>query len=121
MQPLTLLHKDFAKELPFIHKTRLNSLMSICTTAAHSNKLFLTGPGRNIQSSTKTSSNIEKVNRLSGNKHLHLERRAFYEAIACRLIPSWMSPWIQVDWSCINATTNLYLLRARMSSLWSGT
>lgn len=115
MQQLPLLHKDFAKELPFIHKTRLNCLMDVCTTAATSNKLFLTGLGRNISSATKTCSNIEKVNRLLGNKHLHLERSAFYQLMASRLIPNWMSPWIHVDWSCINPTTNLYLLRASLS------
>ena len=115
MQQMALLHKEFSKELPFIHKTRLNSLMTVCDTTATSNKLFLTGLGRNISSSTKTSSNIEKVNRLLGNNHLYLERRAFYEVMASRLIPNWMSPWIHVDWSCINATTNLYLLRASLS------
>ena len=115
MQQLILLHKDFAKELPFIHKTRLNCLMSICTTAATSNKLCLTGLGRNISSATKTSSNIEKVNRLLGNKHLHLELGSFYHSMGSRLIPKWMSPWIHVDWSCINPTTNLYLLRASLS------
>jgi hypothetical protein len=115
MQQLPLLHKHFAKELPFIHKTRLNCLMSICNTAATSNKLFLTGLGRSFSSATKTCSNIEKVNRLLGNKYLHLERSAFYQLMACRLIPNWMSPWIHIDWSCINATTNLYLLRASIS------
>ena len=115
MQQLTLLHKDFAKELPFIHKTRLNCLMSISNAAATSNKFFLTGLGRTISSATKTSSNIQKVNRLLGNKHLHLELGAFYHSMACRLIPNGMSPWLHVDWSCINPTTNLYLLRASLS------
>lgn len=115
MQQMSLLHKNFAKELPFIHKTRLDSLMSICNTAASSNQLFLTALGRNLSSPTKVSSNIEKVNRLLGNKHLHHERKAFYQLMATRLIPNSMSPWIHVDWSCINATTNLYLLRASIS------
>lgn len=115
MQHMALLHKEFKKELSFIHKTRLNCLMTICSTAARSNTLFLTGLGRKDPSKTKTSSNIEKVNRLLGNKHLHLERLAFYHSMACRLIPRWMSPWIHIDWSCINPTTNLYLLRASIS------
>jgi Transposase DDE domain len=115
MQQLQLLHKEFAKELPFIHKTRLNCLMDTCIAASTSNTLFLTGLGRGILSKTKTSSNIEKVNRLLGNKHLQLERTNFYAAMALRLIPKWMSPWIHVDWSCINPTTNLYLLRASLS------
>jgi hypothetical protein len=116
MQQMPLLHKEFAKELPFIHKTRLNCLMSICNTAATSNTLFLTGLGRNISSSTKTSSNIEKVNRLLGNRHLQLEYKAFYQMMASRLIPKSIRPWIHVDWSCINATTNLYMLRASLSA-----
>lgn len=115
MQQMTLLHKKFAKELPFIHKIRMNSLMSACITASTSNKVFLTGLGRNAVSEQKTSSNIEKVNRLLGNKHLYGERSAFYASMAARLIPKWMSPWIHIDWSCINSTTNLYLLRASLS------
>jgi hypothetical protein len=115
MQQIILLHKKFEKELPFIHKTRLNCLMSLCITASTSNTLFLTGLGRNLSLPTKTSSNIEKVNRLLGNKHLHRERVAFYLSMGMQLIPRWMSPWIHVDWSCINPTTNLYLLRASLS------
>lgn len=115
MQQLTLLHKKFSKELTFVHKTRLNSLMSSCITASTSNKLFLTGLGRDAVSKKKTSSNIEKVNRLLGNKHLYHERLAFYAAMSKQLIPRKMSPWIHIDWSCINSTTNLYLLRASLS------
>jgi hypothetical protein len=115
MQPMALLHKKFSKELPFIHKTRLNCLMSTCITASTSNMLFLTGLGRNAVSKAKTCSNIEKVNRLLGNEHLYGERPAFYASMAVQLIPRWMSPWIHVDWSCISSTANLYLLRASLS------
>ncbi len=115
MQQMTLLHKEFAKELPFIHKTRLNCLMTVCNTAAHNNTLFLTALGRKDPAKTKTSSNIEKVNRLLGNKHLQVEYKAFYQSMTSRLIPLLFNPWIHVDWSCINATTNLYVLRASVS------
>ena len=111
MQQMRLLHKTFSKELSFIHKARLNSLMSTCVTASTSNQVFLTGLGRNAVSKTRTSSNIEKVNRLLGNKTVFRERSAFYATMAAQLIPRWMSPWIHIDWSCINSTTNLYLLR----------
>ena len=115
MQQMPLLHKELAKELPFIHKTRLNCLMSVSNTAATNNTLYLTGLGRKDPSMKKTSSNIEKVNRLLGNKHLQIERESFYQVIASRLIPKSFRPWIHVDWSCINATTNLYVLRASLS------
>src|SRR3990167_9551895 len=109
MQQIPLLHKELEKELPFIHKKSLNCLMTTCNTAATNNALFLTALGRKDPAKTKTSSNIEKVNRLLGNKHLHAERMAFYQAMAARLMTSSMNPWIHVDWSCINATTNLYV------------
>lgn len=32
--------------------------------------------------------------------------------MSSRLIPHWMSPWIQVDWSCINLTAILLLIAA---------
>lgn len=116
MQQIALLHESFKKELSLVHKTRLNCLMNTCKTAATSNKLYLTGLGRNDPSGTKTSSNIEKVNRLLGNKHLYLERENFYRSMAIRLVPREINSWIHVDWSCINATTNLYLLRASVSA-----
>lgn len=116
MQQMRLLHKEFQKELPFVHKIRLDGLMNVCNTASNNNTLCLTGLGRKDPSDKKTSSNIEKANRLLGNKHLHLERSAFYQVMASRLIPRWMQPWIHVDWSCINATTKLYLLRASISA-----
>lgn len=116
MQQFTLLHKAFSKELPFIHKTRLNCLMSVCYTAANNNTLFLTGLGRNDPSHTKTSSNIEKVNRLLGNKHLQLESKSIYKLMASRITLSSLRPWIHIDWSCINPTTNLYVLRASLSA-----
>jgi hypothetical protein len=84
-------------------------------TASKSNRLYLTALGRRTVSKAKTSSNIEKVNRLLGNVPLHEERPAFYAAMAGQLILEHMSPWIHVDWSCINATTNLYILRASIS------
>lgn len=115
MQQMRLLHKELTKELPFIHKTRLNCLMSVCTTAAHNNTLYLTGLGRKDPSKRKTSSNIEKVNRLLGNKHLQIERESFYQVMVSRLVPKLFRPWIHVDWSCINSTTNLYVLRASLS------
>jgi len=116
MQQVTVLHKTIKKELSFVHKTRLNCLMSVCKTAASNNKLYLTGLGRNDPSQTKTSSNIEKVNRLLGNEHLYRERPSFYQSMAAQLISSTMSPWIHIDWSCINSKTNLYLLRASLSA-----
>lgn len=115
MQLLTLLHKVFKKELPFIHKIRFKNLITICSAAIRSNKLYLTGLGRELSNQNKVGSNIQKVDRLLGNKHLQKEREFFYKVMMNQLISNNPQPWIHIDWSCINSTTNLYVLRASLS------
>ena len=53
MQLMESLHKILEKELPFIHKIRLASLMSISDTATRSNKLSLTGLGSIVNPKVK--------------------------------------------------------------------
>lgn len=115
MQVVKLLHNMLKKKLNFIHSVRLSSLMSVVHTATTTNKLYLTGLGRNIINKCKTGSNIQKVDRLVGNKHLHQERHYFYQAMLSNVIKENSTPWIHIDWSCINSVTNLYVLRASVS------
>lgn len=115
MQLVRLLHNLFKKEVPFIHKTRLSNLFDACETAIKSNKLFLTGLGRALPNKNKTSSTIQKIDRLLGNAHLQQEQNALYKVLCSYLIKEGSTPWVHVDWTCINSTTNLYVLRASLS------
>lgn len=115
MHLMTLLHKTLKKGLVFIHKKRLSSLMSAVEAAIGGNKLYLTGLGRNLSNKNKTSSNIQKIDRLLGNTKLQEEQIAFYRRMASFLIKENSRPWLQIDWSCINSMTNLYVLRASVS------
>lgn len=115
MHLFPLLHKNFKEKLPEIHLTRLDSLMVVCATAACDNKLYLTGLGRSISNTNKESSNIQKVDRLLGNGHLQAERASFYKAMGYYVVQDNSTPWIHIDWTCINSTTNLYALRASLS------
>ena len=95
---------------------RLKSLMTVCQSALMDSKLFLTGLGRGISNSNKESSNIQKVDRLLGNGILQSEREHFYQVLISYVIKEGLkSPWIHIDWLCINATTNLHVLRASLS------
>lgn len=69
MHFVKLLHKTFEEKLS-IHKIRLKSLMTVCKAAIGTNKLYLTGLGRDIVNTNKECSNIQKVDRLLGNGHL---------------------------------------------------
>ena len=116
MHSLTLLHKNFEAQLPKVHKVRLESLMTVCKSALMDSKLFLTSLGRGISNNNKESSNIQKVDRLLGNGILQSERERFYQVLISYVIKEGLeSPWIHIDWLCINATTNLYVLRASLS------
>lgn len=115
MHLFPLLHKTFKEKLPKVHVTRLDSLMGVCATAACDNKLYLTGLGRSISNTNKESSNIQKVDRLLGNRHLHEERESFYKVMLSYVLQNNSSPWIHIDWTCINSTTHLYALRASLS------
>ncbi len=115
MHLIELLHKTFEDKLPQVHKIRLKSLMTACKTAISSNKLSLTGIGRAISNTNKECSNIQKVDRLLGNGHLQSERKSFYQVMTSNLIQAHDTPWIHIDWTCINSVTNLYALRASLS------
>ena len=89
--------------------------MTLCHNAVSDNKLSLTGLGRSILNTNKESSNIQKVDRLLRNKFLQAERASLYKVMRSYVIKQGDSPWIHIDWTCINATTNLYVLRASLS------
>lgn len=115
MHSIELLHKTFEEKLPSIHKNRLKSLMLACEAALQENKVSLTGLGRAILNTNKESSNIQKVDRLLGNGALQTERELFYRIMLSYVIQENRQPWILVDWTCLNSTTNLYALRASVS------
>lgn len=115
MHSVKLLHKTFEKKLPGIHKNRLKSLMVACEAALIENKVYLTGLGRAILNTNKESSNIQKVDRLLGNGLLQGERALFYRVMLSYVVQENSQPWILVDWTCLNSTTNLYALRASVS------
>lgn len=115
MHLFALLHKTFKEKLGHVHLARLNSLMLACSTASVNNKLYLTGLGREMLNNNKESSNIQKVDRLLGNGLLQGERASFYEVMLSFIVKEHSSPWIHIDWTCINSTSNLYALRASLS------
>jgi Transposase DDE domain len=115
MQLMALLHTLIKNELALVHKSRLANLITACDIATKSHRLFLTGLGRELHNQNKVSSNIQKIDRLLGNTHLQEERDLFYKAMIGQVVTADKRPWVHVDWSCINATTNLYLLRASLS------
>jgi hypothetical protein len=116
MQPIGLLHKIFENESTNVHCFTLNNLLQCSITLTRINKLNLTSLGRNFSKKNKTRSNVKKVDRLLGNISLQNESVSFYKILNKFTVTENSTPWIHIDWSCICSTTNLYLLRASISS-----
>ncbi|WJH57231.1 IS4 family transposase [Ectopseudomonas guguanensis] len=112
MQAVRFLHKAFSQALPTIHSKRLSSLMSCVSALLHGHRLTLTDLGRAMPSEAYTKHSIKRVDRLLGNARLQHERQLFYWKMLTALLGSLRHPLILVDWSPINAASDLYLLRA---------
>ena len=114
MQLPKLLHKIFQEEMPFVHQARLKTLLEVVEALVLGKRLTLTALGRQLARG-KTRSNIRKVDRLLGNPHLQREKTDYYRALNQRLIAPGSRPRISVDWSCLSARHQLYVLRAGLS------
>ncbi len=112
MQAVRFLHKAFSQALPTIHSKRLSALMSCVSALLHGHRLTLTDLGRAMPSQAYTKHSIKRVDRLLGNALLQSERPLFYWKMLTALLGSLRHPLILVDWSPINAASDLYSLRA---------
>lgn len=112
MQAVRFLHKAFSLALPNIHAKRLTALMSCVSALLHGHRLTLTSLGRAMPGKAYVKHSIKRVDRLLGNHQLQLERPLFYWRMLGALLGSLHHPVILVDWSPINAASDLYLLRA---------
>ena len=99
-----ILQKDIAFSYPEIHFTRLNTVFTFVKSGARDQRVSVTYLGRGLKndSFTEKKHDIERADRLIGNKHLHNERLSFYEFMTENLLGNDRHPLILVDWSPIN-------------------
>lgn len=101
MCELNILHESLYQFCPELHLKRLNSLMLACRALLDSKTLTLTKLGRNLPCQARTKHNINRMDRLLGNHHLHQERLAVYRWHASFICAGNLMPVVLVDWSDI--------------------
>lgn len=79
-------------------------------------QLSITSLGRSLSRTSKVKHNIKSVDRLFGNKTLHLKNIIFYRAMAQLLIKDNIRPVIIVDWSGLTPCGAYHFLRASITS-----
>jgi hypothetical protein len=111
MHAVKLLHNLIKKSCVGIHTKRLNALFTVVMGLVTRGKLSVAGMGRSLNTQAKVKNKIKLVDRLVGNKKLHAERGAIYDAVIKFVISTTKNPIVIVDWSAL-PNINYYLLRA---------
>ena len=115
MQVVELMHTRVRKALGEIHVTRLRSLFAAVGGLLLGQQLWLSSVGRNLATKTAEKYQIKRVDRLLGNGQLQVERPAFYRWLSSLMLSPGSQPCVLVDWSDIDTTKSLFLLRAAVS------
>jgi len=99
MHATKTVRKFLEKQLPFIHKRRLESLFFAVDALIVGGRLSLSGLGRGARGYVAPKHNIKRVDRLLGNSHLTHELMNIFEAITKHLLQGKAQPLILIDWT----------------------
>lgn len=111
MQASKLLQTIISKSCS-IHKKRLNVLMIAGETLVKCCRLSVVGLGRGLINKINTKYNINRMDRLVGNKYLYAEALKIQQATTGLILGSKSRPLIIVDWSSATIAERYQLLRA---------
>ena len=115
MQLVEVMHTRVRKALGEIHVMRLRSLFAAVGGLLLGQQLWLTSVGRHVATKVAEKHRIKQLDRLLGNGHLGVERPALYRWLSSLLLSPGSQPCVLVDWSDIDTTKSLFLLRAAVS------
>ena len=115
MHAIKWLHKRVSDALPSLHRRRLESVFCAVSGLLSGQHLSSAGVGRHLPGQAKEKHKIKRIDRLLGNPRLGAERRDFFRWMCHQLIGATRHPNIIVDWSDIDPSKQLFLLRAAVS------
>jgi len=107
-----LLHKTFNNTSEFVDKRIHRTLIEAVITLSHCKHLSIAALGRNLKSRALIKNNIKRIDRLFGNRNLHLRSIHYYQQIAGLVIKNNKRPTISVDWSGLTPCGEFHFLRA---------
>jgi hypothetical protein len=112
VRAVEIVQQSIEAELRSFHLARLRVFFAAVTALLRSGRLSLTALGRAIAEATTHKHGIKRVDRLLGNSVLQSAeaQRAFYSAIARRLVRRDSRPIVLVDWTAV--TPKLWSLTA---------
>lgn len=115
MHATQVLDKHLRSHCQGTHQRRMDAVISMVDALLRGRVLTVTGLGRSLRAGSAPKHQIKKADRLIGNRHLHGERKSFYQALIGLTIGSMKRPVILVDWSDVSDDRALQKLRASMA------
>jgi hypothetical protein len=115
MHAAELLHDLLDNACQSIDKRIRKSLFSAAEALTRCKQLSIAALGRSLDRSAKVKHTIKCMDRLFGNRRLHMKSHVIYKAIAERLLKNNKRPIIIVDWSGLTPCGAYYFLRASVA------
>lgn len=112
MHTISLLKKWLECNAVIGHRARAEALLRVVEALLSGGKLALTHLGRHRGGQAFVKHHIKAVDRLLGNRHLHVERHGVYAALARTLLQHIPRPVIIVDWADCELDRKLLMLKA---------
>lgn len=112
MHASRLLHRWLTDTCPWMHATRREILKTVVVAAIRGTRLTVTGLGRSMRSEAKEKHCIKRADRLLSNVNLQAQCFDVYQAQALCILGAVQRPVVIVDWSNLDASQTLFLLRA---------
>jgi hypothetical protein len=115
MHATTIVHDVLRKACPHIHAARLHALLQATRAALGASSHTLSNLARALEGHTPVRYRVKRMDRLLGNSAMHRECAAVYAAVARHCLRGSVTPLIVVDWTDLNASRSLQMIRASVA------
>jgi hypothetical protein len=111
MRATEVLQKCLRDAFGSMHALRRRVLLRAVEAMIHGSRLTLMDLARSWPDAERVRAPLKALDRLLGNRHLHVEREHLYKAMARWLVRN-KQPTIVIDWSDLKSDRSWHLLRA---------
>lgn len=111
MRASRVLQKCLSDSLEPMHRARSRVLLRVVEALIAGRRLTLMDVARSWPGAERVRAPLKAMDRLLGNRHLHVEREQVYAGMAHWLVRS-PQPVIVIDWSDLKQDGSWHLLRA---------
>jgi hypothetical protein len=115
MHALTIVQEVLRRGCPNIHAARRKSLLAATEAALHAPSHTLSNLARSLGGGIAVRCRVKRMDRMLGSRPLQQECTTVYRAIAQHWLRGNDTPLIVVDWTDLNASRSVQMIRASVA------